>query len=495
MILDARNVPDGRELESEVCIIGAGAVGISLAREYKDRRFRTILLESGGPEPEPETQALYQGEIVGHPYYSLDSSRLRFLGGTTNHWGGMCLPFDEIDFEERSWVPHSGWPIGLADLEPFYRRAQVLCELGPYDYRVAYWMKRRGKAPLPIKGGPIVPRIAQFSPPTRFGTRYREALEQARSVSTYLHANVLEFETDRSSRTVERVNVASLGGSRFTVSARVFILAAGAIENARILLLSRKGSPKGLGNQHDLVGRYFMERVNYRSGIFVPEDGALWEPFFELDRIGKLGINGFLGTDTAWQRKSEALNSSLHLHTTVSDNLSDRAWDVIAGLWDRSIHGRQPAANYFDIWHDVEPVPNPSSRVRLAEARDALGQPRIELDWRLSPELEGRTIRRVLRAFATEMGRQGQGRVRSEIPDQGDGWSEEVVGSFHQMGTTRMHSDPRQGVVDADCRVHGISNLYITGSSIFPTAGQANPTLTLLALALRLGDGIAETFA
>lgn len=494
MIRDARDVPTGQALEAEVCIIGAGAAGISLAREFRDEPFRTVLLESGGYEREPETQALYRGEIVGHAYYPLEQSRIRFLGGSTNHWGGMCLPFDPIDFEERTWVPHSGWPIGLADLLPFYPRAQKLCELGPFDYGLPYWSERRGKQPPPIAGGPIIPGIAQFSPPTLFGKRYRKSLEESRSVTTYLHANVLDLETDRSGRTVQRVNVAVLGGGRFTVSARVFVLATGAIENARLLLLSRRGHPAGLGNQHDQVGRYFMERVNYRSGVFFPSDGRSWKLFLERDRLPEVGINGILAIDPAWQRQNLVLNSSIALHASAPASRRQAEddggfWDFLAALWERP----PEPVTLFQIWHDVEPVPNPRSRVLLGEERDALGQPSVQLDWRLTPDLEGETIRRVVRVFATEVGRLGLGRVRVEMPE-GDDWSEKVVGSYHHMGTTRMHADPRQGVVDADCRVHRTRNLYVAGSSVFPTAGQANPTLTLLALALRTGDRIRGMF-
>ncbi len=528
MILDARNIPDEQVLETDVCIIGAGAAGITLAREFRDKRFRVILLESGGLEPDAETQALYQGDIIGHPYYPLDGSRNRFFGGTTASWGGMCLPFDSIDFKARDWVPHSGWPFELQQLEPYYRRAHEPCQLGPFEYRESYWTPRRGKKSLPIDGELILPQIAQFSPPTRFGQAYREDIQRAKSVTAYLYANVLEMEADELGRTVQTVRVGTLDGGRFSVSAKHFILAAHAIENARLLLLSRSVMADGLGNQHGLVGRFFMERVNCRSGVFVPVNGDAIAPFFENDRLAECGINGFLGTSGDWQRENRVLNSSIHLHaaplrlrdvqkgngsasgdgeTTRRSEASDgdlaaHAWEVIKGLsddakaaWQRLWHREESDQIVFDIWQDVEPVPNPNSRVMLSRELDSLGQPKVMLDWQLTPSLEGTTIRSALKLFAAEMGRLGLGRVRMDISEHGDAWAEDVVGSFHHIGTTRMHPDERKGVVDENCRVHGLSNLYVAGSSVFPTAGQANPTLTLIALALRLGDRITRQFS
>ncbi len=513
MIHDARKIPDGQVLETDVCIIGAGAAGIALAREFRNKHFRVILLESGGFEPDAETQALYKGDIVGHAYYPLDGSRNRFFGGTTATWGGMCLPFDPIDFVERDWVPHSGWPLELRQLEPYYRRAHEPCEIGPFEYRESYWTPRRGKEPLPIDGELILPQIAQFSPPTHFGEAYREDLQRAKSVTTYLYANALEIEADESGRSVQKVRVGTLAGGRFSVSAKYFILAAHAIENARLLLLSRGVMADGLGNQHGLVGRFFMERVNCRSGVFVPVDGGAIAPFFENDKLSECGINGFLGTSGDWQRENRVLNSSIHLHAAPvrlrevqkakdsprDDDLTAHAWEVIKDLggdaraaWRKLWGGEENDEIVFDIWQDVEPAPNPNSRVLLSRELDSLGQPKVMLDWKLTPSLEGTTIRRALRLFAAEMGRLGLGRIHMDISEDGDAWAADVIGSFHHIGTTRMHRDERKGVVDENCRVHGLSNLYVAGSSVFPTAGQANPTLTLIALALRLGDRITE---
>ncbi len=538
MIDDARNVSDGATLETEVCIIGAGAAGITLAREFRNSPFRVLLLEGGGEMFSAQSQAIYRGKNIGHAYYPLHSSRLRYLGGTTNHWGGMSIPFDPIDFEPRDWVPHSGWPIDHASLDGFITRAHEVCEIGPVTYSEEYWAPRRGKPPFPIRGGDLIPRIAQFSPPTRFGTRYRADLEGAQRLRTLLGANVVEIVANPEGRLIESVRVATFEGTRFSVRAVVFIVATGAIENARLLLVSRSVHENGVGNHHDAVGRYFMERVNCRSGVLVPTNPESVSPFFKQDRIGAMGVNGYLGTSPEWQTRERVLNSSVHLRGLrslevpevdgaraalrrirdslkegeIPDDLAGDVWlvlqdldDLVAESWDRwrggadapPHSGSESATGHpvsLEVWHDVEPAPNPSSRVKLAEDRDALGMLRIDLDWRLTPDLEGATIRRALALLAEEAGRMGVGRVRMEIDAEGDAWVPDVVGSFHQMGTTRMSADPKLGVVNSDCRVHGLANLYVAGSSVFSTAGQANPTLCLLALTLRLADHIRARF-
>lgn len=527
MIDDASNVESGQRIESDVCVIGAGAAGITIARELRRTGLAVTLLEAGRETATAEDQSFYRGKVIGHDYYPLESSRLRFFGGTTNHWGGMSIPFDPIDFERRPWVPNSGWPIEAAALDPFLARAHEACEIGPTRYEEEFWAPQRNKPLFPIRGGDILPRIAQFSPPTRFGPRYREDLERAPEITTLLGANVVEIVPNAEVDRIVELAVSTVEGLRFTVAARAFVLATGAIENARLLLASRSRQKEGLGNAHDVVGRYFMERVNRKSGILLPVDATRIVPFFEQDRIGNMGINGYLGTSPAWQRREQVLNSSIHLHVSgslalaeteggatalrrvrtalsngeIPDGLGSDLWQILwdldelaADAWDRWRGGSEPEPPpgagpvVLDIWHDVEPVPNPESRVTLTDSIDPLGMPRIALDWQLSPELEGRTIRSAFALLGADAGRLGIGRARLDIGTQGDAWVPEVVGSFHQMGTTRMSANPKEGVVDADCRVHGLDNLYVAGSSVFTTAGQANPTMCLLQLALRLAD-------
>ncbi|HEU4616718.1 MAG TPA: FAD-dependent oxidoreductase, partial [Gammaproteobacteria bacterium] len=269
MIIDARGVAEGTRLDADVCIIGAGAAGITLARELAGGPLDVCLLESGGLTPDARTQALYEGKNVGWPYYSLDALRLRFFGGTTNHWGGVCRPLDDIDFAARSWVPSSGWPFGKAELDPYYRRAHEVCQLGPYDYDVAA-IEDASRQRFHLDAARLETTMCQYSPPTRFGQVYREALERAPNVRTYLYANAVDLVPVESGRALSHVQAATLEGARFTVHARRFVLATGAIENARLLLASNGNRAGGLGNDHDLVGRFFMEHLSFPAGLLVP---------------------------------------------------------------------------------------------------------------------------------------------------------------------------------------------------------------------------------
>lgn len=248
MITDARSLPKNTEIDTDVCVVGAGAAGITLARELSGQSFSVCLLESGGLEFQEDTQSLYAGENVGLPY-NLANERLRFFGGTTNHWGGYCRPLDDIDFKVRDWIPNSGWPFDKAHLIPYYERALKICQLGePYTFDVADWESEETPR-LPFIGNRVVTKLFRLSPPTRFGRVYRNEISRSGNISTYLHANAVEIETDENARTVTRLRVASLEGNSFWVSAKLFILATGGIENPRLLLNSNKRQSVGLGNQ------------------------------------------------------------------------------------------------------------------------------------------------------------------------------------------------------------------------------------------------------
>lgn len=526
MFSDARSLSEGQTLEADICIIGGGAAGISLALEMGKTAHRILLLESGGLEFEDDTQALYDGESVGWDYYPLDATRLRFFGGTTNHWGGMCTRLNPIDFEQRPWVPLSGWPIRLSDLEPHFERAHELCQIGPVDYDGDGWAVRQGRPQLQPHLPRFISRAAQFSPPTRFGEVYREPLERFATVHVLLHATVSELVQDEAGKTLAHVAGRTLAGNTFAVRARTYVLACGAIENARILLLSNQQEPAGVGNRHDLVGRHFMEHLSVWPGWVVPSGKVALAPFFEIRTAGAFDIGGYLAMSEAQQREEGLLNLSFFLEPrdkihfpqpkgvrsahrlaqdikqgtlpdhffghvrnvlTDFDKILDRTHDKLTGKESETV----VAENALLAGISMEQAPDPQSRVTLSEDRDALGLNRVRLDWRLG-ELDRHTWRRGMEIFGAEMTRAGLGQLWMEDPDTADGWPEETYGHHHHMGTTRMHDDPRQGVVDRDCRVHGLENLYVAGGSVFPTGGYSWPTLNIVALTLRLARHLTE---
>ena len=509
MLVDARTVPANKVLETDVCIVGAGAAGITLAREFIGKPFRVCLLESGGLDFDEKTQDLYRGDNAGF-HVPLSVARLRYFGGSTNHWGSYCRPLDEIDFETRDWVPHSGWPFKKSELDPYYDRAQSICQLGPYRYDPQFWQTNTS-APLPLAGNRVVTAIFQMREPAlRFGAVYRDEIVKAGNVTTFLRANLLSLDTHTDARAVRRAQVGCIEGNHFSVNAKLFIVASGAIENARLLLLSKEGNPNGLGNHNGLVGRFFMSHALCKPGFFLPSDPLMPATFYlyEKPAAGALKIIGHLTLSPETQRINRLLNfnASLKLPVPVArtgllsaKRLVNREFDTLAKDLRNVIADMDgvAAAAYWKIRTGMVPVeafsltcaieqcPNPESRVTLTSERDALGQQRVRLDWRLTA-VDKNTLRRSLEIIGAELGRAALGRLKIALDKTDNAWPEIVQDGGHHIGTTRMHVDPKQGVVDGHCRVHGVSNLFVAGSSVFPTSGHANPTLTIVALALRL---------
>ncbi len=522
MIIDARSIPRGTIVETDLCIIGAGAAGITLAREFRDSPFRVALLESGGMHFDLETQELYKGRSVGDPFSDLMADRLRYFGGTTNHWGGWCLPLDAIDFEARGDAfPYHGWPFTKAQLDPWYARAQEVCQLGPYDYRPSRWGVSRDKVPQPFGGPDFEAKILQESPPARFGPVYAPELRGAPRVTVYLHANAFYLDAGETAAEVKTLAVKTLSSDQFTVRARLYVLATGGIENARLLLASGPEGGKGLGNAHDLVGRFFMTHLAASGGTIVPADSYRDFAFATNDPYipGKYRVDRILGLSPQSMRRRhlpnmilgwtykfapvreavDALKRMTHGEGPGGSRLSDLS-EVIAnfeGVTDflarKVLFGEGIPIEGLSLWYSFEQRPNRESRVSLGAQRDRLGMPEVVVDWRVLPE-DRRNAVDTLRLLGTEIGRTGFGRFRPAWADA-DKWPPDLSGNEHHMGTTRMHRDPKLGVVDADCRVHDVANLFVAGSSVFPTGGAANPTLTIVALALRLADHVKRLLA
>lgn len=510
MLRDARVVPADSVLETDVCVVGAGAAGITVAGELASAPFQVTVLESGGLTADRRAQRLLRGRNVGAPYFPLDWIRTAAFGGTTDQWGGQCRPLDEIDLEARPEIPGSGWPFGRTHLQPFYERAHSVCQLGPPIYDAEAWTDPATRPALPFKGDRVQTTVFQFSPPTRFGIAYREDLERAPRVTVYLHASATELETADAGRTVTHARVACLGGPRFRVKARLFVLAAGGLETPRLLLLSTGAHPSGLGNQHDLVGRYFMEHPHLDCGTFELADPGFSPALYEPHLVGATCVKGALVLSPETLRHEGLLPACVFLDPFLPTRLQhvrsamrrlllpdDVAWRLSTA---RARRRRNPRPERSRLWVArrtpltlkvqlrTEQASNPESRVTLGEARDPLGRRQIRLDWRLTP-LDTRSMRRALAILGEEVHAARLGRWNAALDQRDDQtWRTPPHGGHHHMGMTRMHPDPRRGVVDADGRVHGTSNLYVAGPSVFPTVGHANPMLTIVALALRLAD-------
>ncbi len=502
--IDARSLPDHSLLEADLAIIGGGPAGITLAHSFIGSRVRVCLIESGGLQPDPQVQALYEGENTGISY-PLAGNRLRYFGGSSNHWGGYCRPLDPIDFEQRDWVPHSGWPFGIEEVAPYYPAASKLVEIAPLLFEdKAYWEKASGQTtPDPVTGRVQV-RYTHFSPPTRFGSRYGNELKQAENIQVLLNANVVNIASLEEGRKVTQLDIRTLTGLSHQVRARVYVLATGGLENARMLLLSNQAIPAGLGNQHDLVGRFFMEHPHFLSPAQIVVGDQKRLPYIFSHRVYAKGrtAHATFSPPEEFLRQRQLLNAIITVgdagvyHTdTKTDWTNGRSHMEMLKTAKRFLTGglgpadpAQPEllGRWLGLGCACEQVPNPDSRVSLADTKDTLGLRRIRLDWRLT-EQDRRSVYEHIRSAAIEYGALGIGRTLIDIADDGR-WPDKVGGGSHHMGTTRMHHDPRRGVVDHNCKVHGVGNLYIAGSSVFPTSGASNPTLTLVALTLRLAD-------
>jgi choline dehydrogenase-like flavoprotein len=514
MLIDFREAAVPELLEADLCIVGGGAAGIAIAREFIDSSWSVVLLESGGLAPDARVQDLHRGENPRGDF-TLHESRFRQLGGTTAVWGGWCAPFDAIDFESRDWVPHSGWPITRQTLMPWYRRAQTLCQLGEFRYEVADWPGLASLA-LGLDTARLSHRLWQLSPPTRFGETYRSELTRAQNLTLLLHATATKIVTGDSADAVTEILIANLDGRRGRVRARRYVVACGGIETPRLLLLSRDVETAGLANGNDLVGRFFMEHPHPDAGgVLVSGDIRRFDAYVRRT-FGDEGIVMAFGPSADAQRRLRILNSSIAVGgslrlgpteawdslTKLARAVEHRHWPASAATHVGNVLGnldgllregyrrrkRQPVRGYRFIAR-TETAPDPANRVTLSDERDALGQPRARLLWRPG-SAERATVERTMLLVAAEFGRLDVGRIRLNelLLEDDDRWSENLSWFGHHMGTTRMSETPRTGVVDADCRVHGLANLYIAGSSVFPTSSFANPTLTLLALSLRLAD-------
>lgn len=526
MLIDLESVDDGSSISAPVCIVGAGAAGITLALELARRKVACVLLEGGGLEFEDASQEIYEGELLGSQNTDMAYSRLRQFGGTTGHWTGLCAPLDPIDFEKRAAVPHSGWPITRADLDPFYVRAQPYLDLGPFAYKTAEWAGKREGKPMPLDPAKVRDTVYQNSPPTRFAEKYLDEITASESIRCYTHANLTDLDIDEGGF-VSRAHITSFGGKKATVEAGEFVIAAGGIENARLLLNFTKDRPAGIGNQHDLVGRYFMDHLNCTLGTFIPADAHMNLDYYTDQDIDGVPVSVGLKLPDAVLQSENLRNNTVFLspvwdNENLNDDFRDHSWlafsSIAKGLAKGSLPDQMPARlctildkpssvvvgisrhlmrkvetgaaiKQVDFKQDAEHAPNPDSRVLLDDETDSLGMRRAALDWKISED-DLLSLRRTHELIGIAMGEAGLGRVKLglDIPPSAD----DIFTGYHHIGTTRMHDDPRQGVVDADCRVHSTKNLFMAGSSVFTTAGTANPTLTIAALAIRLADQLAK---
>jgi choline dehydrogenase-like flavoprotein len=495
--LDARQIPDGTELAPDLAIVGGGPAGITLALALANAPIRMLLLESGSMELEEPTQALYSGQEVGVSYIPLDATRLRYLGGGTNHWGGWSRPLDEIDFEKREWLPYSGWPFSRQELEPYLLRAQGLIEAGPFLYDKLAERELPGRL-LPLGKGGIYTSFFQFSQwrdnaqhlPTAFGHRYAKDLKRIPNLQLMLHANVTALRPAQDARWIDHLDVATLSGRRFRVKPRHIVLACGGIENARLLLASNDAIAAGIGNQNGLVGRFFADHAIPRGTATLVTFGGEIAGFYKATNDAQgAHFRATLSPTEDFRRQGQLLGALI----TVEERVTlDAVGQAAVATTSQVLGVDESDAHAYSLGVGLELAPDPERRLTLINTRDALGTPRLDLKMTISDDDFAR-----YRAVLLELGRQllqaKSGMLRIDCHTRAE-WLRAMDWGNHHLGTTRMHDDPKQGVVDANGQVHGLANLFLAGSSIFPTYSASNPTLNLVALTLRLADHLKGIF-
>lgn len=525
MLLDVAHLKHGTVLQGQVGIVGAGFAGLELARYLGRHGVRVVLLESGRVDFDPSTQALARVESVGkaiwepdpeHPHsLYLDpavrgEARIRQFGGTSNTWTGKWRIFDRLDFEERPWVPHSGWPIGFDDLSPFYDA--IVRDYGLEDsfddFERSEGVRRlRSTA---AQGGLWVDCHVWQESPLRLAARDAAEFGAAENVDVVLGANATEILLAEDLEQVRSIVFRSLAGGHFELRAEHFVLAVGGLEGARLLLASNRQIPAGIGNQHDLVGRFHQNHPKHREGVLWPAGELVDSAEAGTDVFPRPGFHVNFQLSAEIQRRRSLLNHTLRLtpvyrfdvdYPDVRVAAVRKAWSerdfralgrsalalarspravekVARKTWHR---GQGGPVHHYALTMYLEQAPNPESRVYLSDQRDALGMPKLVVDWRLN-SLDAESLHRTLIDLSAAFAHAGLGRL-----EFGRVTLDETFDAAHHIGATRMAATPDEGVVDADCRVFGTENLFIASSSVFPTGHSMGPTLTILALARRLG--------
>jgi choline dehydrogenase-like flavoprotein len=517
VLIDGRTIAHGVTLRADVAVIGAGPAGITVAEQLAAEGRHVLLVEAAGRTHGRADDDALDGDGSGEPF-PLQASRHRGFGGTSTHWtpgtGLRVRPLDAIDFRAMPCRPGEEWPFSADELAADYDRAYQSIGLRP-DNRPQRWFGTRSPSALAWDGGPQL-AMFQFAPHDCFTERY-DRVRSAALIDLLLHGTVVRLETDTSGESVRRASVSAAGGGQFAIAAGVFVLACGGIDNPRLLLNSpgRDGCP--VGNEYDNVGRYFMDHLSVDTGLLVPTGpgdlasstftehtsttGERYQPMLWLgeETIEREGIANaaFWVEEIDSQYRSPGVGAARLLRAA----LHGRPRRGVAAHTARAIRGAPSIAAYaarrlvpsgsrvVAMRIMTEQLPNRDSRIRLSGRRDAVGMPRVDIDWKITAaDLD------VVGAHQQILGRLLAERGVATLTERFDPRSHPspIMSNFHHLGTTRMHRDHRRGVVDTDGRVHSMANVYVAGSSVFPTGGYLNPTLTIIALAFRTARAISE---
>ena len=467
----------------DVCICGAGVAGITLALELSKNGKRVALFEGGGEEYSDDSQSIYEAENTGLKYYGITSCRLRYLGGTSNHWTGRTMLMQPIDFKDREFFPLPGWPIKKKELDKYKKKAFEILGLNEHTLDEPYIPQLSLSTMKSVGYG--------LTSPVRFAKKYYQELLNSENIDLFINANLTDIKLNDTFNHVSQLEIRNYNNGTYKFSGNKVILAMGAIENARLLLNSNSQLPEGIGNKSDFVGRCFMEHFQVFLGEYsINPENSLWSSgvkleFFPTDKFAmdkKIGTSviSFGEADSKSYGRLKVIKKALKNSVCTSDALAKMS----KSIFDFNCPGDGIITTL------CEQSPNKNSRMTLSNKKDSLGLRRVSLDWRIN-ELDKRTIRTLAMETAKEFARLDLGRVKLKDYILSDGIEEELGAHCHQMGTTRMSKSPNDGVVDVNSKVFDIDNLYVAGSSIFSTGGGVNPTLSIVQLSLRLAEHLS----
>lgn len=519
MLIDSKSYQSAQTITADVCILGGGVAGIVLANELRHHFSNVVLLEAGSENYQQEVQDLYtpakEPEIYPNPLYS----RLRFLGGASNHWSNNTSPLSAIDFEQRDWVQDSGWPIAYQELASYYETAAQYCQTGNDGYDNQYWLAKLGVPKRLSDGNFSELGIAKAAiPPTRFYAVHGNKIAEDNKVTVIKHANVVDLEFDPVNSEVQGVQFNCYNRLVHTVRANKFIMCFGGIENARMLLHFNQKHNNRLGNKYDVVGRYFMDHPTVNAA-------HLYSDSKEFDKLSMTEqqrfITAFYQLKQETLREYETNNLRLPLSPTSEYGLSDgiSSYHILAdaiesGTWpdqfgthianfvsdidmvmeavsrkqfDRALFDSANQFAGYQVPLMMEQTPDRNNRVQLGRKRDKFGIARIEINWQLMPN-DIDLLWRSLKLFGRDMGALSLGRLKMLKERSSRMFSDQIGFGHHHMGTTRMAETADKGVVDPNLRVFGTNNLFVSGCSVFPTGGHVPPTMTIVALSIRLAN-------